>query len=355
MNKIGIFTYHHITNNGAFLQALSLQSFLKEKGYDVELVHYQPAWVMIREYSKIIRPLFKGQFTKAKTALKKWNIFQKAIRENMIVSENAAYTSKGSKKLAQQYQTLICGSDEIWNTSGFLKYNPSYFLDFPADKNQKRLSYAASIGQANPTPEELSRAKNALSQYDAILVRDKYTHQWVKDLLDNTINPVKVVDPTLLYNVETILPQEKDYVLITGMLSSSQVKIAISFAREKGLEVISAGYSYSGYTDQAREIISPLEWAGYAQNAAYHFTSLFHGSIFSLKSNRPFAVLKNPSKGRKLEDLLETFSLEGHALYPNFSLADLRAAMNAGYPEAHNEHLQELQNQAAHALEAALL
>lgn len=354
MNKIGIFTYHDITNNGAFLQALSLQYFLKEKGYNAEIVNYQPLWFVIREYSKIFRPLMKGQISKASIAYKKRSCFKKSVKENMLLSKSSAYTFKGCIRLEKQYSTLITGSDEIWNTSGFLKYNPTYFLAFPPNLKQKRLSYAASMGQGNPNQKEKSAARKSLAQYSAILVRDSYTGKWVEDLLNNGKHTVKVVDPTLLYNINPVIPSEKNYLLITGMLSDAQIEIATKFAKEKGVQIISAGYSYSGHKMQVREVLSPLEWAGYVKNASYHFTSLFHGSIFSLKSQRPFAVLKNPEKGRKIEDLLDTFGLYDHVVHPNFTLDDLKKAMRAGYPDTHNDRLQELQQASAKALEMAL-
>ena len=41
--KIGIITFHWATNYGAILQAYALQSYLEERGNQVEVINYKPA------------------------------------------------------------------------------------------------------------------------------------------------------------------------------------------------------------------------------------------------------------------------------------------------------------------------
>ena len=44
MKKIYILTIHHIHNFGSVLQASALFLFLKEKGFDVEIIDYRPKY-----------------------------------------------------------------------------------------------------------------------------------------------------------------------------------------------------------------------------------------------------------------------------------------------------------------------
>lgn len=43
MKKIGILTFHKSINYGSVLQAFALSKLLKRKGYEVEIIDYEPA------------------------------------------------------------------------------------------------------------------------------------------------------------------------------------------------------------------------------------------------------------------------------------------------------------------------
>jgi hypothetical protein len=348
MQKLGILTYHHITNFGAFLQAYSLQEFLRIHNFSVEMIDYRPLRAVVREYAKIIRPLIQFQFKKAYHNWKILTAFSKA-QKLLIQSKKTTFYFASVKSVICDYDILITGSDEIWNTASYLKYLPAYFLDFPPIKNQKRLSYAASMGQAKPTPRETTRASQALSRFNGILARDNATLNWVNELGKNTslISPKKVVDPTLLYDIEVISPSEKKYLLLTGTLNHTQISLAVSWAKAKNINIISAGYIYAGFEEYAVIGLSPLEWAGYVKNADFHLTSLFHGSIFSLKNNRPFAVIQNPEKANKIGDLLDMFHLSSHIIKPEFTLSEFETAVHSGFPDNHSDTMKNLRLQSS--------
>ena len=58
----------------------------------------------------------------------------------------------------------------------------------------------------------------------------------------------------------------------------------------------------------------PFEILGYVKNARYVVTDTFHGSVFSIKYKKTFAVLIRDSNKEKLSDLLSRFGLENHNL-----------------------------------------
>ena len=348
MQKLGILTYHHITNFGAFLQAYSLQEFLRTHNFSVEMIDYCPLRAVIREYAKIVRPLAKFQFKKA---YHNWYILTAFLKAQKLLNQTNKTTLFFASLKGQiaEYDVLITGSDEIWNTSSYLKYLPAYFLDFPKIKNQKRLSYAASMGQAKPSMQDITRATQALSYFNGILVRDTATLNWVNSLRHDSslVSPKKVVDPTLLYDVDVINPSEKNYLLLTGTLNNNQITLAVNWAKQKNLKIISAGYIYSGFEEYAITGISPLEWAGYVKNADFHLTSLFHGSIFSLKNNRPFVVIQNPEKANKIGDLLTIFDLSSHIITPEFTASEFETAIQSGFPNNHQQNIKNLRQESS--------
>mgnify|MGYP000780584088 FL=1 len=58
-------------------------------------------------------------------------------------------------------------------------------------------------------------------------------------------------------------------------------------------------------------LAKPLEVLAYVKNAAYVVTDTFHGTVFSIKYQIPFATIIRESNKQKLGDLLELFHLTG--------------------------------------------
>ena len=54
----------------------------------------------------------------------------------------------------------------------------------------------------------------------------------------------------------------------------------------------------------------PFEVLAYFKNASYIVTDTFHGSVFSIKYNRPFATIVRGMNSNKLTHLLEQFNLD---------------------------------------------
>ena len=65
---------------------------------------------------------------------------------------------------------------------------------------------------------------------------------------------------------------------------------------------------------------SPLEVLAYIKHADYVVTDTFHGSVFSIKYQVPFATIIRESNQQKLSDLLHRFQLDDRRL---LQLSDL--------------------------------
>ena len=85
-------------------------------------------------------------------------------------------------KHAEDYDCIICGSDQIWNLSkshDAPAANPIFFLNFP--KKQRRVAYAASfasfVKQASMHEDEFLPW---LKKFDAVSVREQDGVEYVK-------------------------------------------------------------------------------------------------------------------------------------------------------------------------------
>ena len=102
------------------------------------------------------------------------------------------------KQFIDDYDVVICGSDEIWNiyspTRGF---DPTFFFDFIDKTKTKKSSYAASFGfTSSLKQDDLQSISNFLPEFSYISVRDSNSKKIVSEIYDGPIS--KVLDPTFI-------------------------------------------------------------------------------------------------------------------------------------------------------------
>lgn len=301
--KIGIITFHHGYNFGGFLQVFCLQETLKKLGHDVEIVNYQNPTHFIRKHKNLIK--LKSPSATIGNLLKAYK-FNK-IHRKLAVSKRTF----GKELNSLRYDYLITGSDEVWNFN-----NPMFGKDlvyFGKGINAKRkISYAASFGAVNSdllisNTDIIEELKN----FDNISVRDLNSE---KAILSVGLKPTIVWDPTFLYDVKPFIVNpinEDKYILIYvgGVLDQSFLEYARKFAKDKALRLISIGYKQS-FCDKHVTNLNPFEWLGYLKNAEFVFTSMFHGTIFSILLKKQFLTSFTEYRKNKFLPMLDTLGLQ---------------------------------------------
>lgn len=154
--EIGIITIHSDLNYGAALQAYALNQYLRNKGYDSQIIDYIKIPNHPRQYPfpkniayKLMNiPRFYRYrwFLKSSVTSKKWNSVEELMNE-----------------FNEPFDVLISGSDQVWNpTCGGLvdKLNPVYYLAFADRKKYKKVAYASSIGSYRFNETEQVLIKN---------------------------------------------------------------------------------------------------------------------------------------------------------------------------------------------------
>ena len=172
--KIGTITFHWANNYGAVLQAYALQQFLKNEGYDTEIIDYKPAKLYFRE-------LIRDAIFNRKNLTKRRKI-RKFVKKHIYLSDKIAYQSNKVSKI-NAYDTVICGSDQIWNA---VQANPVFFLDFV--KNKKRISYAASMGNTKIPEDQQNRFRQLINNFDTISVREQECAEAIGAYTDKDID-----------------------------------------------------------------------------------------------------------------------------------------------------------------------
>lgn len=334
--KIGIITIHKSPNYGGSLQAFALYYYIKQQGYNCELIDlYRPAicgYKASRNFPRLI-PSEKSKYVFLKKMIKK--IFLEIQRLIDVILYNEDRNNLKNEKFNQffseikyskayhsidelykdslDYDILISGSDQVWNPTMRYSIEP-YFLTF-AKKGVKKISYSSSIG-LNQLPEKLSETyKNWLSTYDFISVRENKAKQIINGVLPNKDVDV-VCDPTLLLSSEywlsrAVFPEQKGYLLCFALSYNEplyEYAHKVAFIMGLKLVVFSHGKEKEGkHIHTVVRDAGPLEWIGWIRNAKFVITDSFHASIFSIHCETSFRVYIAPhnTRGSRITELLD--------------------------------------------------
>ena len=325
--KIGILTHHYVVNFGAFLQAYALQEAVKKLYPDaeVQIINYLPSkhftintigwflWYKNRQNWRNWGNIFRLPFTLMQARSKFMNL------------SPLCFSAKDINK--QGYDTIIIGSDEVWNYADSKSVNPLKFSHNLIAS--KFVAYAPSAGNSNieDIPDIVC---DGLKRFTHLSGRDKRTVQLAEKITGK--NVTQVLDPTFLYP----LPSEpcryrptRDYILFYYCEHlPAKIKLQIfNYAKENNLKVIGAGDSDKDY-EECTVNMTPFEWIDLFRNAKFVFTGTFHGAVFSILNRKQFKVyLTNIGRIAKVGALLENLSITNRLIDDEYNF-DLTAQSN---------------------------
>lgn len=320
MRKIGIITITGLGNYGNRLQNYALQQAIVKIG-NCECDTLINKSQRIKGYVKQIIMQGRGKLTQREQMFQQFNdhyVRFADIKINNIVR---------NKKL-REYDCLVCGSDQIWN-SDYPENDRANFGFFFAD--QKVISYAASFGTNAIAKNKKRRYAKYLMHLQAISVREEKGRELVENLTGRSDILVHV-DPTLLLSVEEWKQIEKKpemyngerYVLkyLLGEKNSEVNQKLEEYAAHHGLIVIDAISPESTFYNNG-----PSEFLYLERNAELIVTDSFHSCVFAMIFERPFIVVDRRERGMqnmgsRLDTLLGKFHLE-HKKYQGESFEEL--------------------------------
>ena len=322
MKKIGIITFHKAHNYGAMLQVYALSQVLS-KSENVEVINYYNK--RIYNGYKIIRPLNKRYILGSTKRLIK-DIFNYNNRKKRYTSfnnfiNNKCVLSKQYKSIDElndvDYDVLITGSDQVWNTKIVGELSDAYTLNF-GKKDIKRISYAASVGDASLIKEQKDLFKSKLEILDKISVREEDVKIELEKIIDKPIDVV--LDPTLLRTKEEwdnelkdIKKENEKYILAYVVEADDEyVKIVNDLSKKTGLKVLHFGEKNPGYINVYKSAFTegPLEFVNYIKNAEYVVATSFHATVFSIIFNKKFFIIPHRKTGIRVTNLLEILNIK---------------------------------------------
>lgn len=303
--KIATITFHWATNYGAVLQAYALQTFLKRKYNETEIIQYLPRQNMLIQRLSWIRDRKIENFKKEK-------VIRRFRKQYFNLSPRKYGSNAALRDIQGLYDVVVCGSDQVWNFS-FLEYaewnkvTASYYLNFVAEST-KRIAYAVSFG-TNRIPEKYENdIKKELVKFTSIGVREHTAQNMLSEI---GIESRTVLDPTLLLvaeDYEQLLERadvQKKYDFFAFILHNNQ-----HMAEQCREYLVRTRKDFDSVYGQ--EILSVEEWLYNEKNAKFILTNSFHSTVFAILFHTPFIVV--PVEGSDMDDrivtLLQTVNLE---------------------------------------------
>lgn len=306
--KIGIITFHASHNYGSMLQAYSLQTYLAQQGHEVSIINFRSE----KQKNIYRKPIRSSCLKHPKALLKmilnikdtlqnlsKWHKFEQFLRKFLNTTIEFP-TVESLQKAKFDYDIIISGSDQIWNTTCYDFYE-AYFIPF--GKGIKKIAYAASMGPY-PNLSEPWKFKDYIAEYSAISVREKKSIQYLEKFSKCQIS--ECVDPTLLVDRNSFMPLLKQKPIERGKYilfyapslpheTNDTYLLANELGRKTGLKVIvtqnlnSNQERPSGFKN--RKDVGPSEFLNLINFAEFVCGYSFHMVVFSILMRKEFYTI----------------------------------------------------------------
>jgi len=339
MKNIGIITWIGGGNYGTSLQAFALYQFLSEKGYKCTIVNaFNPDHFSIKPRIRCLLDIFGIQGIRERIRINKLSDSRKYIKLRKFIKDNfkqefITSTSK-YRRLLNKTDVFCVGSDQVWNA--YYNFNPFNFLNFA--QNNKRISYASSMG-TNDFPEQYKDSiKDLLLKFDHISLREETGKQAVEKLTAR--NDIKtVLDPTFLLSsdkwkeiakqavIEMKLPQKFILCYFIGN-NSNYVKQVKDLSEKLGINnilIIPLVENPIFYIEGATlyRYASIAEFVYLLNQATWICTDSFHATVLSISMEKNFSEFlrfkdaDKDSQNSRIYDILDTFGLQNRLYSSN--------------------------------------
>lgn len=303
--KIGLVTFHSSYNYGAVLQCYALVRTLSNLGHNVKVINIHNPKIsdsyiyhFWRHRGKVILNIKEAiACLLLRKGIQREKSFYKFIHTFPLTKQYEL-----GDNIDEDFDCLICGSDQVWNTSIIgSEYAKYYFLDF--GNPSIRIAYAASAGNCKFADENKSLYGKYLSKFKKIGVREIFLQNYLKEefKLNSTLTP----DPTSLLTAEEWQEIEEpikslsydyllfytvngyyDYyeILLTKIASALNLPV-VYIDNERSLKI---KYNIKSLTE-----VSPGQFLWLFHNAKFIATDSFHGNMFSIIFRKAFCHLSS--------------------------------------------------------------
>lgn len=335
--KICILSMQMVDNYGSVLQAYALKRIIENCGHQVEFIDILPNFNEdellkdsrqifeedIENYHKmgILRQIKKIDKYIVYRIQNKFNVFK---QQEMYKEFRKKFLNIEEKNKNTHYDVCIIGSDEVFNCLCDSPWGFTSQLFGNVSQAERVITYAASCGatKVEKLPNAVvNKIQHSLDNMSTISVRDENTRVFVQKIAGEKKDIIQHLDPALLYNFSEnieidngLLKKLGRYCIVYSynnrIHDSDEIMEIKKICSEKQMNIITLG-SPQMWTNNFLPV-TPFVLLGLFAKAEFIITDTFHGTIFSAKLAKKFAVMVRPSNENKLNDLLKRLKIEHH-------------------------------------------
>lgn len=309
--RIGVLTFHRCINYGSYWQARCLVEGLRQRGHDAVLLDHVSREVTWAEWRCAFQPTLPQRTPRADYRLYAGKA-RKFLRAFDSLPRSPRFPLHDPSVMEPQ-DMVVVGSDEVWNLAHpWYGGQPIFYGE--GLKADRIVSYAASFGNYDAAAGLDDHWGGRLRNFSALSVRDDNSRRLVRDATG--ADPHLVLDPVLQFppSPAPAEPPDQPYVALYGhslpAWFGEQVK---AWAHGQGYRLVSIGYR-NAWADEQRITAGPQEFAHLIANAAAVATNFFHGCVFALINDKPFACVPSSYRFNKVRDLTREVGADRHLL-----------------------------------------
>ena len=326
--KICILSMQRINNFGSLLQAYSLKKMLEQLGHQVSFLDIE------RNEADALLGKVSRKLTAREAVLKKLQKIDRyaanrvacKIKNKRQELRMAEFQEKvlgiDCESNGKRYDCCVIGSDEVFNCMEESSWGFTGQLYGDVHQADKVITYAASSGSTTwgEIPEPMiNRIRNAFEKVSVFSVRDDNTLRMVSELTRKSVSVH--LDPVLVGNVEEEIqnaPRPKDlperycvvYSYYNRICESEEIASIQNFCKKHRMEIVTVGAPQMWVKHHC--VMDPFAVPKVFAGAEFVVTDTFHGTIFSAKYAKRFAVRTRPSNQNKRGDLIRRLAIEHH-------------------------------------------
>jgi hypothetical protein len=317
MKKIGIVTLFGYNNYGNRLQMYAVHKVYKRMGLDSEVIRYHkeiPKERFVIRLKILVISMLSLKSHLATSSLKKQRVsnFEKHAKTHYTESESYVNPLAIGSDFHDNYSFFSVGSDQIW---GEWNFDISDFIFLKFAPLEKRIAFSPSFGSSMIDEKYRKIFTDGLKGFHNLSVREATGAKIVKDFTDK--EATVLCDPTMCVsktewlsfsNIHKGKPTGK-FILTYFLGEKSQKVLNIISQLSKEYEIV----ELNSLESPKLYAVTPSEWVDYINSASLFLTDSFHGVVFSIIMQTPFAVYSRvggESMQTRITNILEKFKME---------------------------------------------
>lgn len=319
--KIGLLTFHRSYNFGANLQALAIQSILRNKGTEPIFINYheeekaESYRTMVSSPQAQIHELFFNRYYSESPPLRNG----KEIREFCFDTVDAVIVGSDAVfRLMPKYDPInllkgLIGRNPLPATVDI----PPYWLPWSSVWNGKKIIKASVAASSMGTMYQFmpSRLKDeirrSIRQFDIITVRDRWTQEMIRFISRGEVVPQICPDPVFSLAANFSIPQDEypncdlsKTILLSGRFDPKWLRQFKERSHSCGYSLASLPNPDADFAGLCVDFsiplpLSPLKWYLLLAGAAGYVGIRFHALVSCMANDTP-AINVDPHPRSKL-------------------------------------------------------